>query len=173
MTTFLALGRRAGGASGPGGGAGPDPDARVEGAVLLASEDRPIPPEAISAAARLAKRGDGHVRVLAIARIWGTSLGFPNPGLFPSKREWDVQRANVQDAVRALRRHGVEAEGHVLGTRNAAKRIVQEAERHGGGAIVMGADPPRNRFAGNFMWSQEPQRVRRRADVPVYLVTTP
>jgi hypothetical protein len=36
--------------------------------------------------------------------------------------------------------------------------------------IVMGADPDRNRFVGNLLWSQEPQRVRRRAKIPVVLV---
>jgi hypothetical protein len=34
----------------------------------------------------------------------------------------------------------------------------------------MGADPPRGRLLADFIWSQEPYRVRRRADVPVYLV---
>ena len=34
----------------------------------------------------------------------------------------------------------------------------------------MAADPDRNRVVGDMIWSQEPQRVRRRAKVPVYLV---
>ena len=34
----------------------------------------------------------------------------------------------------------------------------------------MAADPDRNRVVGDFMWTQEPQRVRRRAKVPVFLV---
>ena len=38
-------------------------------------------------------------------------------------------------------------------------------------AIVMAADPPRNRLLGDFFWSQEAYRVRRRARMPVYLVT--
>ena len=37
--------------------------------------------------------------------------------------------------------------------------------------IVMGGDPPRNRLLGDFIWSQEPYRVRRRAGRPVYVVT--
>jgi hypothetical protein len=36
---------------------------------------------------------------------------------------------------------------------------------------VMGADPPRSAFVADFMWSQEPYRVRKKAGVPVYLVT--
>jgi nucleotide-binding universal stress UspA family protein len=151
----------------------PDPDTLEVEAVLLASEQRPISSEAIAIAARLAHRSGAPVHVLTIARIWGTSLGFPNPGLFPSKGEWDTQRAIVDDTVRSLERAGVEADGHVIGARNATKRIVREARHLHCGAIVMTADEPRSRFVGNFMWSQEPQRVRRRADVPVYLVTAP
>jgi nucleotide-binding universal stress UspA family protein len=47
---------------------------------------------------------------------------------------------------------------------------VAEAEREGCDMIVMAADPDRNRFSGDMLWSQEPQRVRRRAKVPVVLV---
>jgi hypothetical protein len=34
----------------------------------------------------------------------------------------------------------------------------------------MSADPSRRWLVGDFMWSQEPQRVRRRAKMPVHLV---
>jgi hypothetical protein len=34
----------------------------------------------------------------------------------------------------------------------------------------MAADEDRNRVTGNAMWSQEPQRVKRKAKLPVYLV---
>ena len=34
----------------------------------------------------------------------------------------------------------------------------------------MAADPPRGRLIRDFIWPQEPYRVRRRAGVPVYLV---
>jgi len=111
------------------------------------------------------------VHVFSIARVWGTSLGLPNPGLMPSKREWDVQRDLVAAAVKALKQHGIEAKGHVLATRKATKRIVSEAERLGCSVIVMAGDPPRNRFVGDFIWSQEPYRVQRRAGLPVYVVT--
>jgi len=53
----------------------------------------------------------------------------------------------------------------------STKRIVSEAERLGCAVIVMGGDPPRNRLVGDFIWSQEPYRVRRRAGRPVYVVT--
>ena len=145
-------------------------DLRVE-RVLLASEGRVISPEAIDFAARVAQRGGGEVHVFSVARVWGTGLGLPNPGLMPSKREWDEQRTVVGDAVAALERHDVKARGHVLATRKATKRILSEADRLGCEAIVMAADPPRNRFLADLMWSQEPYRVQRRSQIPVYLVT--
>ncbi|MDP9399371.1 MAG: universal stress protein [Actinomycetota bacterium] len=151
-------------------GAPPDPDELRVDAVLLATEEREFPREAVELAGRLAERSDAPVHVFGIARVWGTSFGFPNPGLQPTRQEWDAQRMNVERAVKALRRRGLRAEGQVLGTRAAAKRIVQEARRVGAGAIVMGADTPRNRFVADFFWSQEPYRVRRRARIPVYLV---
>jgi nucleotide-binding universal stress UspA family protein len=76
----------------------------------------------------------------------------------------------VRKAVARLRRKGIDADGHVFGTRKATKRICEEALIAGCEAIVMAADPDRNRALGDFMWSQEPQRVRRRAKVPVFLV---
>jgi hypothetical protein len=138
--------------------------------VLLATEGRPIPQAAIDEAATLV-HGDGHVEVFAIVRVWGTSLGLPNPGLLPSRGEWDVQRENLAEAIGRLRRRGVRASGNALATRKATKRIVGEAERLGCEAIVMAADPPRNRLVADLMWSQEPYRVLRRAKVPVHLVT--
>jgi nucleotide-binding universal stress UspA family protein len=150
----------------------PDPAELQTGRILLASEGRAIPAEAVDFAARLAERCGASVHVFSIARVHGTALGLPNPGLLPTKREWDEQRALVEKAVKALRKRGIDAQGHVLGTRKATKRIVGEAERRGCGAIVMAADPRRNRLLADFMWSQEPYRVRRRARVPVYLVET-
>jgi nucleotide-binding universal stress UspA family protein len=138
--------------------------------VLLASEGRVITPEAVEAAARLARELNASVRVFSIARIWGTSLGLPMPGLLPSRREWDEQREHVTRAVETLRSQGIEAEGQVNATRKPGKRIVREAEFRGCDAIVMSADPSRHWLRGDFMWSQEPQRVRRRAKMPVHLV---
>ena len=167
MTASLRPRRRSGGAAGR---EPPDPDTLEARAILLASEDRAIPKQAVDLAARIARRSGATVHVFSIARIWGTTFGFPNPGLFPSRREWDEQHGNVERAIERLARKGVQADGRVIGTRAGAKRIVKEAERLGCDAIVMGADPPRSRLLSDFIWSQEPYRVRRRADVPVYLV---
>ena len=142
-------------------------DAETHDRVLLASEGRRIPPAAIERAAALGR----HVHVFTVVRVWGTSLGLPMPGLMPNKKEWDEGRDVVRDALKQLKRHGVEATAQVLATRKATKRIVREADRVGATAIVMAADPPRNRLLADMMWSQEPYRVKRRAKVPVHLVT--
>jgi YD repeat-containing protein len=147
----------------------PDPATlRIE-RLVVASEGRKIPWAVLQRAFELARPAGAAVHVVSIARVWGTSLGFPNPGLNPTRQEWDAQRRLVREAREAVEKAGFEATGHVIGTRRATKRIVAEAQRFGADAIVMGADP-RRRYVGDFVWSQEPYRVARRARVPVYLV---
>ena len=138
--------------------------------ILLASEGREISDAAIRRVIELAHDG-ATVHVFSIARVHGVSFGMQTPGLLPTKREWEQQRELVAKAVKRLKRRGFEAEGHVLGTRKATKRIVEEAKLNDCEAIVMTADPDRNRFVGDLLWTQEPQRVRRRAKkLPVFLV---
>jgi hypothetical protein len=144
----------------------PDPSTLAINRVLLASEGRTFPPSAI----RFASSLGAPVLVFSIARVYGVSFAFPNPWLRPSRREWQEQRDNVEQAIKALKRQGVDAEGHVMGTRKATRGIVREAARKKCDVIVMAADAPRNRFVADMMWSQEPYRVRRRAPIPVYLV---
>jgi nucleotide-binding universal stress UspA family protein len=138
--------------------------------ILLASEGRSIPDAAIQRVIELAKPSGATAHVFTIARIHGVAFGMQTPGLLPTKAEWKEQRDIVDKAIRRLKRKGIEAEGHVVGTRKATKAIVREAEKEGCEAIVMAADPDRNRFSADFMWTQEPQRVRRRAKIPVFLV---
>jgi nucleotide-binding universal stress UspA family protein len=138
--------------------------------VLLASEGRAIPQAAVDLVIKLAKPSGGSVRVFSIARIHGVAFGMQTPGLLPTRREWAEQREIVSKAIKRLKRAGIDADGHVLGTRKATKKIVEEAVNEGCDAIVMAADPDRNRFVADFLWTQEPQRVRRRAKVPVFLV---
>ena len=139
--------------------------------ILLASEGRPFSDAAIARVVELAKPSDASVRVFTIARVHGVAFGMQSPGLLPTKAEWAEQRSIVNKAVKRLERKGIETDGHVVGTRKSTKRILQEAEFAGCDAIVMGADPDRNRVIGDFSWSQEPQRVRRKAKkIPVFLV---
>lgn len=148
----------------------PDPGSFAPASIMLASEGRQIPTTAIEFAARLAGKADAPVHVLIIARIWGSAFGVPHPGLMPTKREWQLQREFVAEAVDRLRRRGVEATGQVVSARNAGKRILAEATRRQPGAIVMAAPPPRHWFVADFIWEQEPYRVRRLAELPVYLI---
>jgi nucleotide-binding universal stress UspA family protein len=138
--------------------------------ILLASEGRQIPDEAVARVIELARRSDASVYVLSIARVHGVAFGLPNPGLLPTKHEWDEQREMVRKIVKRIQRKGIEADGRVVGTRKSTKVILHEAELSRCDAIVMAADPDRNRVAADFMWTQEPQRVRRRARLPVFLV---
>jgi nucleotide-binding universal stress UspA family protein len=140
--------------------------------ILLASEGRPFSDAAIARVIELARPAGASVRVFSIARVHGVAFGMQTPGLLPTKQEWAEQRAIVERAVKRLERKGIDADGHVVGTRKSTKRILQEAEFAGCDAIVMAADPDRNRLTGDFIWSQEPQRVRRKAKLPVFLVVS-
>jgi nucleotide-binding universal stress UspA family protein len=145
----------------------PEPFERI----LLASEGRPFTDAAIDQVVELARPASASVRVFSIARVHGVAFGMQTPGLLPTKKEWDEQREIVGRAVKRLERKGIDADGHVVGTRKSTKRILQEAVLAGCDAIVMAADPDRNRVVGDFLWTQEPQRVRRKAKIPVFLVS--
>jgi nucleotide-binding universal stress UspA family protein len=148
----------------------PDPKNFAPGSILLASEGRRIPASAVEFAVQLARKAEAPVHVFIVARIWGSAFGLPHPGLMPTKREWQLQREFVAEAVDRLQRRGVEATGQVVSARNAGKRILVEAERRRPEAIVMAAPPPRHWFVSDFIWDQEPYRVRRLAESPVYLI---
>jgi hypothetical protein len=93
--------------------------------VLLASTDGSLSPEAIRLAAETA--GQASVAVLVISRIHGYALGIPNPGLLPTRKEQDAATQAVAQAVRALGRHGVAADGQVAATRSSTKTIARIA----------------------------------------------
>jgi len=138
--------------------------------VLVASEGRRFSQEVIDLAVRLVHGQGGHAQVLTVARLWGTSFGLPNPGLRPSRREMAEQEDNILWAITQLENAGVQADGHIVTTRNPCRSILNEAKRKNCDAIVMGADPRRNWLVRSMMWSQEPYRVSGRTSVPVHLV---
>lgn len=148
----------------------PDPETLDIRRLMVASEGRKIGHDVIVRALELARPAHASVFVMTIARVWGTSLGFPNPGLMPTRKEWDEQRLIVREAVSAFQKAGFDADGMVLATRRGARRILREARRRNVDAIVMGADPKR-KYLGDFLWSQEAHRIARRSrSIPVYLV---
>jgi hypothetical protein len=103
-----------------------DPQPVEPRTVLLATDGRePLSPEAIERAAALASPGG--VAVLAIAKIYGTQFGLPHPGLMPNKAEVDLRRQWIADALRALERKGVEADGQLAATRKPIKLIARVA----------------------------------------------
>ncbi|GLR67830.1 hypothetical protein GCM10010909_25110 [Acidocella aquatica] len=140
--------------------------------ILLASEGRPFSKAAIAHASAMAGP-TGKIHIISIARIWGVSLGFPNPWLLPSKQEWAQQRTHIADTIAALNRLGHDATGVVAATRNPSKRINAEAARLNCNVIVMGSDPRRHWLLTDLYWSQEPYRVKKRAKLPVELVIGP
>ena len=94
--------------------------------MLLATDGRqPFSPESIERAAALA--APGGVAVLAIAKIYGTQFGLPHPGLMPTQAEVDLRRQWIADAITALERKGVEADGQLAATRKAIKLIARVA----------------------------------------------
>jgi hypothetical protein len=94
--------------------------------VLLATDGRePLSPGAIERAAALASPGG--VAVLAIAKIYGTQFGLPHPGLMPTKAEIDLRRGWIAEAISALERKGVEADGQLAATRKPIKLIAKVA----------------------------------------------
>jgi hypothetical protein len=104
--------------------------------VLLASEGtREFSARAITRAIELA--GSDRVAVLTIARIYGSSLGMPNPGLLPTKAEMKERLSWVRHAISRLDRHGLEADGQVASTRRAARSIAGVARRRGVRTVVM------------------------------------
>ena len=150
----------------------PMPDANTlrPALVLLASEGRAISADAVRTAANLAKPGGGAVKVLTIARIWGSALGLPHPGLRPNKQEWQAQREIVEAALAGLSKRGIAATGEVLGSRNAAGAILRHAAAAKADAIVMAADTAPHWLQRGLLWSHLPHVVARKSKLPVYLV---
>ncbi len=103
--------------------------------VLLATTDGSFSAEAIRLAAQIA--GETSVAVVVVNRIHGYALGIPNPGLLPTRKEQEIAKKAVTEAVRALRRHGVAADGQVAATRTAAKTIARIALVRSARHIVM------------------------------------
>lgn len=141
--------------------------------ILLASDGRPIPPEAVARAVELARSGGGPARVvvLSVARIWGSALGLPHPGLYPTRREWDQQRGIADAAACEVRSHGIEVRTRVVAARNAPKAIARWAEHLIVDAIVV-AEPELPRWR-RVIEGGLASEIARRTRIPVHAVRDP
>ena len=94
-------------------------------AVLIASNGVAIPKAAIRQALTLAQ-GEP-IAVVTIARIYGSQLGLPNPGLLPTKKEMAEQKAIVEKAVAAIEKGGSAGWGQIAASRKPGKTMTQAA----------------------------------------------
>ena len=155
--TFLGAGR-------PAPRTYPDPPRRV----LLVSPSLPLPPEAIEKVATLATPEHARITVLGIAKIYGTSLGLPHPGLQPTHTEWDLQRQIVHEAADELRSRGFDVRVGLSRSRNIPKMIAKWGVAKNFHAIVV-PDPPRPKWRlmieGDIV-----REIGRRCAIPVHTV---
>ncbi len=166
----MALGRtrdRDTAAAPPGGApAGATPPTRI----LLAGTGAPFDRALIDRVVELAAGTTPRVLVLSIAKIWGTSLGLPNPGLYPTKREVDQQKRLVEDAAKLLRRRGFDVRTKVIAARRAHRTIAQFADHARVKAIVV-PEPPAGRIR-RVVEGTAAGEVSRRTRIPVHGVPT-
>jgi len=105
-------------------------------AVLIAAPlGDPIPPAAVRAA--LARSGGGPVAVVTIARIYGSSMGLPNPGLLPTRKEMEAQKSQVEVTLRRIEKGGSQAWGQVAASRKPVKTIAQTAKARGARHVIV------------------------------------
>ena len=148
-----------------------DPQPVEPRTVLLATDGRrPLSPEAIQRAAALASPGG--VAVLAIAKIYGTQFGLPHPGLMPTKDEVDLRREWIADAITALERQGVDADGQLAATRKPIKLIARVARARSVRHVVVDAGTARGvrRLIEGETGNDVRRRLRGAAEV---IVVTP
>lgn len=104
-------------------------------AVLLASPGLPFSAAAVASATGAA--GGDAIRVLSIAKIYGTALGIQHPGLLPSKGEVRAQEEIVADAVEQIESAGGKARGEIVATRDVGKTFVRAAVRYSVRHVVL------------------------------------
>ncbi len=145
----------------------PDPPRRI----LLVSNGTPIGPDVLRAAIELGTPEHAKFTVLGIARVYGTAFGLPNPGLQPTRREWEELRTYVNDAADVLRRKGFEVRVATARARNAPKIIGRWVTSKSFHAVVV-PDPDRPRWRRTIEGDLAAE-IRRRAGVPVHAVPVP
>ena len=130
--------------------------------ILLAADGR----AAFSAQAvdeACARATSGPVGVVTVARIHGTSLGLPNPGLLPTRHELVERHGWVATAVDAIVARGGEADGQVVVTRRGVRALARIARTRAAKIIVIDETPYRGlrRLIEGDTGSELARRVRR------------
>ena len=99
-------------------------------AVLIAAPmGDPIPPAAVRDAIR--RSGGEPIAVVTIARIYGSSMGLPNPGLMPTRKEMAAQKSQIEKTIRLIERSGSQAWGQIAASRKPVKTIAEVAKVRG------------------------------------------
>jgi len=132
-----------------------------EAGLVLASTGRPFSPAAIDLAAGLAKASGSRVRVVTIARIHGSAFGLQHPGLMPNKKERAAAEKVVADAIRALQKRGLAADGEVVITRSPGPAFARAARSAGTVAHVI-VDEARSGWWGRLSAGGTARSVRLR-----------
>jgi len=145
----------------------PDPPRRI----LLATPGIPFEAPVLARAIELATPGHAKITVLGIARVYGTSLGLPHPGLQPTRREIDEQHELIEDAAKKLRAKGFEVRVAMSKSRNAAKMIARWVNARNFHAVVV---PDQERPGWRKVLEGDLTReIERRCGVPVHAVPVP
>jgi hypothetical protein len=84
-----------------------------------------------------AKATGGTVTVVLPLKIHGYSLGMPNPGLMPTKRERAAAEEAIALTVRRLRRAGIDVDGQIVVTRHAHRAITGIVRRRGATTVLL------------------------------------
>ncbi len=111
------------------------------------------------------------ITVLGIAKIYGTSLGLPHPGLQPTHTEWDLQREWVHGAADELRALGFDVRVGLARSRNIAKMIAKWCTAKNFHAIVI-PDPARPGWR-KAVEGDITAEIGRKCSVPVHAIPVP
>jgi hypothetical protein len=114
-------------------------------AVLIAAPfGDPIPPSAVKNALALSEGKP--VAVVTVARIYGSSMGLPNPGLLPTRKEMDAQKSQVERTIRLVEKAGVEVWGQVAASRKPVKTVAEVATARGVRHVIVVRTPQEKKW---------------------------
>src|SRR5262245_60224034 len=142
----------------------PDPPRRV----LLVTVAHAPEPELVERTLELALPEHAKITVLGVAKIYGTSLGLPHPGLQPNRVEWQILRDGVEEAADELRGHGFEVRVGLTRARNVPKMVAKWVKARNFHVVVVSA-PDRPRWR-TLVEGDLASQITRRCGVPVQAV---